>query len=161
MPRSSRRAGAPGAGGGGEAHIELGRGRSLGVPGRVQESFVCVCVTGLNHQTLRRGAPAGCPVHTSHPPFSTAPNSGGRSVWAKLGGGTPSAMFTIRQYAFMYAALLGAMFAGSSAVHALLQPDLTLPAIPPPGPPLGGEPAAARAPTAPPPAAAAPPRQLA
>lgn len=53
-------------------------------------------------------------------------------------------MFTIRQYAFLYGVLMGSLFAGASLVHAVLRPDLTLPAIGPDGKPLPkGAPAAA------------------
>jgi hypothetical protein len=45
-------------------------------------------------------------------------------------------MFTIRQYAFLYGVLMGSLFAGASLVHAVLQPDLTLPPIGPDGKPL-------------------------
>lgn len=38
-------------------------------------------------------------------------------------------MFTIRQYAFLYSVLMGSMLGGASVVHAVLQPDLTLPPV--------------------------------
>ena len=71
-------------------------------------------------------------------------------------------MFTIRQYVFLYAALLGSMFAGSSVVHAVLQPDLTLPAVAPPRVASAAASAAASAGDTPRAALAAapPPRQL-
>lgn len=41
-------------------------------------------------------------------------------------------MYTVRQYVFLYAAFLGSMVTGASVVHAVLQPDLSLPAVTPP-----------------------------
>lgn len=40
-------------------------------------------------------------------------------------------MYSIRQYAILYASLLGSMLAGASTAHAILRPDLRLP-LPPP-----------------------------
>lgn len=72
-------------------------------------------------------------------------------------------MFTIRQYAFMYAALMASAFAGASVVHAVFQPDLTLPQLGAPQA-AGAAPAAAGAAAAPAGApqqqAQSPPQQL-
>ncbi len=38
-----------------------------------------------------------------------------------------TAAFSVKQWVFMYATLMASMFAGSSVVHAVLQPDLTIP----------------------------------
>ena len=47
-------------------------------------------------------------------------------------------LFSLRQHVLVYVSFLGSMFAGASLVHAVLKPDLSLPALPPKRTEAGG-----------------------